>query len=44
MMLLALVAVVVAPFALTWWAGRGIEPKGDGPKENGEDVFSNRWV
>jgi hypothetical protein len=41
---LALVAVVLVPFAVFWWAGRDIKPKADGQKENAEEVFSNRWV
>jgi len=36
MMLVALIAVVLVPFAVFWWAGRQIEPLGDGPQENAE--------
>ena len=43
MMLLALIALVVAIFAAFWFVGRRIKPKGSGPQQNADEVFTGRW-
>ena len=35
-------ALILAAFAIFWFAGRGIKPRTDGQKENAEEVFSDR--
>jgi len=36
-------ALILAAFAVFWFAGRGTKPKADGQKENAKEVFSERW-
>ena len=42
MMVLALIAVVLVPFAFFWWAGRDIQPDRNGAQENVIEAAAGR--